>query len=146
MEKKPKLRLYRKLKNRLVIEDYVVELEREKRRQLTMLRGGTNKLRIETGRWRREKEPERVCNVCLCEDVEDEKHFLLACPRYVRERARMFARIREECKLEYAECMDEEWQIHVLIGVGWREKGKQIRDRRPHQLEVRTLFSRTTNC
>ena len=57
--KKSKLRLYRKLKNRLV-EDYVVDLDREKRRQLTMLRGGTNKLRIETGRWRGERGRESV--------------------------------------------------------------------------------------
>ena len=58
--KKSKLRLYRKLKNRLVLEDYVVDLDREKRRQLTMLRGGTNKLRIETGRWRGERGRESV--------------------------------------------------------------------------------------
>ena len=93
-----------------------------------MLRGGTNKLRIETGRWVGEREKERVCNVCLCEDVEDEKHFLLACPMYVRERAQMFARIREECELEYVESMDEEWQIELLIGIGWRKKGKEIRE------------------
>src|ERR1700722_19076850 len=80
LEKRSKLRLYKKLKSRLVLEDYVVELDREKRRQLTMLRGGTNKLRIETGRWRGESQEERVCKVCLCEDVEDERHFLLACP------------------------------------------------------------------
>jgi len=85
LDKKSKLRLYRKLKDRLVLENYVVELEREERRQLTMLRGGTNKLRIETGRWVGEREKERVCNVCLCDEVEDEKHFLLACPWYVRE-------------------------------------------------------------
>ena len=125
---KSKLRLYKKLKTRLVLEDYVVELDREKRRQLTMLRGGTNKLRIETGRWRNEVEQERVCKVCLCEEIENEKHFLLACPMYVRERAKMFRRIREEAELEYAESMDEEWQMNVLIGVGWRKKGREIRE------------------
>ena len=118
-----KLRLDRKLKETLVVEDYVIELEREKRRQLTMLRGGTNKLRIETGR-KKERENERVCKMCLCEQVEDEKHFLLACPMYVRERARMYARISEECELEHVESMDEEWQIQLLIGGGWREKNK----------------------
>ena len=34
---KSKLRVYRRLKDRLVLEDYVVELDREQRRQLTML-------------------------------------------------------------------------------------------------------------
>jgi hypothetical protein len=128
IEKKPKLRLYNKLKDRLVVEDYVLELDRDKRRQLTMLRGGTNKLRIETGRWRKESEKERVCNVCLCEEVEDEKHFLLSCPTYVRERSQMFMRIREECQLEDIEKMDLDWQLQLLIGVGWRKKGRQIRE------------------
>ena len=60
MKKKSKLRLYRQLKDRLVLEDYVVELDRAKRRQLTMLRGGTNSLRIEIGRWRGESEEESM--------------------------------------------------------------------------------------
>src|SRR2546421_4996944 len=50
MQKKSKLRMYRKIKTKLVLEEYIIELERSKSRQLTMLRGGTNKLRIETGR------------------------------------------------------------------------------------------------
>ena len=65
VEKKSKLRLYRKIKTKLVLEQYVVDLDRAKRRELTMLRGGTNRLRIETGRWRKESEKERVCNDCL---------------------------------------------------------------------------------
>ena len=40
----------------------------------------------------------------------------------------MFDRIRKECELEYVESMEEEWQLHVLIGIGWRKKGKQIRN------------------
>ena len=47
---------------------------------------------------------------------------------YVRERAEMFARIREECELEYVEEQEEEWQLNVLIGLGWRKKGKEIRE------------------
>jgi hypothetical protein len=129
VEKKSKLRMYRKLKNRLVLEDYVVELDREKRRQLTMLRGGTNKLRIETGRWRGESEEERVCNVCLCEEVENEKHFILACSMYVIERAVMFNKISEEIsELNYIESMEDEWQLNILIGIGWRKKSKEIRE------------------
>ena len=128
IERKPRLRLYKKLKTRLVIEDYVVELDREQRRHLTMLRGGTNKLRIETGRWKKEREAERVCNVCLCCEVEDERHFILRCPYYVKERIDMFEKIRNEViELEDIEKMDEEWQLEVLIGVGWKNKGKDIR-------------------
>ena len=131
LEKKSKLRTYRKLKTRLVLEEYVVELDREQRRHLTMLRGGTNKLRIETGRWKRPKGEEvedRVCLVCMSRDVEDERHFLLKCPMYVRERSTMFRKMREVVGLEYAESMDEEWQMNVMIGVGWREQGREIRE------------------
>ena len=38
----------------------------------------------------------------------------------------MFERIREECELEYAESMGEEWQIHVLIGIGGESKEKKF--------------------
>ena len=60
MEKKRKLRLYRRLKTKLKLENYVVELDRRKRRLLTMLRGGTSLLGIETGRWRGVSEQEIV--------------------------------------------------------------------------------------
>ena len=53
-----------------------------------------------------ESEEERVCNVCLGEVIEDEKHFLLGCPIYVR--AKMFNQIRDRCQ---AETMDEDWQL-----------------------------------
>ena len=93
MEKKSKLRLYIQLKSKLVMEEYVSELDRSKRKQLAMLRGGTNYLRIERGRWVGEEVEERVCRVCLCDDVEDEKHFLLACPM------QMFRRISWQMRI-----------------------------------------------
>ena len=127
MDRKDKLRTYRRLKKDLVLENYLIELDREDRRYLTMLRGGTNYLRIERGRWVGESEHERVCNVCLCNQVEDEKHFLLGCSGYARERARMFVRIKQECEIRNIEYMDEEWQFHTLIGVGYRDKNKEIR-------------------
>ena len=129
VNKKSKLRTYRKLKDQLKLEDYVVEVERRKRRHLTMLRGGTNKLRIERGRWRGESEKERVCMVCLGDEVEDEKHFLLGCPRYVCERVSMFEKIRKvERNLNDIERKEEDTQLDILIGRGGGEKNKQIRE------------------
>ena len=92
-----------------------------------MLRGGTNRLRIETGRWKKEREEERVCNVCLCSEVEDERHFILKCPMYQRERMSMYQSIENEIQLKDIESMEEDSQLNVLIGVGWRKKGKEIR-------------------
>ena len=65
MKQKPKLRLYRKLKDRLILEEYVTKFDRERRRQFTMIRGGTNHLRIERRRWVGEREEERLCNVSV---------------------------------------------------------------------------------
>ena len=54
-----------------------------------MLRHGTNSLRIETGRWK--KEPlEKVCDICLASQVEDEMHFLLDCGVYEAARESMY--------------------------------------------------------
>ncbi len=62
---------------------------------MTRLRSGTNKLRIETGRWKKpkEKESERVCRACLSGEVEDEKHFILSCTYYNDLREVMIHRI-----------------------------------------------------
>ena len=56
MEKKSKLRLYRTLKFTLVREEYLdVVMEAPERRLVTQMRGGTNLLRVELGRWKGEK-------------------------------------------------------------------------------------------
>lgn len=126
MKKKSKLRTYRKLKNSLELEPYILQFDRERRRHLTMLRGGTNKLRIERGRWRGENEYERVCNVCITQEVEDEKHFILGCSMYVRERVEMFEKIKRlEKILEDIERRDEETQLDILIGRGITIRGEK---------------------
>jgi len=93
-----------------------------------MLRGGTNNLRIDVGRRKNLRKEARVCLACLCEEIEDEKHFLLSCPMYVRERVEMFKKIREKCKLEHVERLDEDSQLNVLIGIGWRNKEQELRE------------------
>ena len=45
---------------------------------------------------------------------------------YVRERVQMFAKIREECKLEYIENMDDEWQLNILIGEDGKKKESKL--------------------
>ena len=92
MEKKEKLRRYRSFKTQLALEGYLLsEKEKLGRYLLTSLRVGTNKLRIETGRWKRPIEPrqERVCTQCGNGEVEDEEHFLLQCRKYQQLRVEM---------------------------------------------------------
>ena len=63
---------------------------------MTRLRGGTNELRIETGRYpntnrdRRLEIEERKCLLCGCGEIEDEKHFMLHCVVYDDLRTKMF--------------------------------------------------------
>jgi hypothetical protein len=125
---KPKLRTYEKLKYVLEQEDYLEEADPERRRLYTMLRTGTNRLRVETGRWKGEQREERVCQVCLCGEVEDERHFLLKCAAYNEARSSMFRKIRLGTGYDM-ECMDDVWKMAAMLGegVGSEEEIKRAR-------------------
>ena len=87
MRKLPKLRTYQKLKFVLEREEYLETiLDSEQRRRVTALRGGTNSLRIEVGRWTGEALQDRTCTLCAKREIEDEGHVLLWCSAYARER------------------------------------------------------------
>ena len=97
MQHKPKLRTYRQLKTRLHFEHrYLNMRDREAREVMTRLRGGTNELRIETGRYpitNRDRSldvEERKCLICLSGEIEDEAHFMLDCAMYEDMRQKMF--------------------------------------------------------
>ena len=47
---------------------------------LTRLRLGSHHLNIERGRWHNIEYIDRKC--CMCNDIEDEFHFVLICPRF----------------------------------------------------------------
>ena len=53
------------------------------RRMLARIRSGTNKLRIETGRYERPRQIKeyRICKICM-EETETEEHFLKICKAY----------------------------------------------------------------
>ena len=89
IELKPKLRTYARLKTKLEYEPYLDWEDRWARRYTARMRGGTNKLRIETGRWKGEEVEERKCRICGV--VEDEEHFVAQCDlgELVREELRL---------------------------------------------------------
>src|SRR3954453_8514468 len=72
MQTKPKLRTYITLKHELTFEDYLTYDDVQAGQDMTRLRGGTNELRIETGRYpitnrdRRLEIHERRCLLCMC--------------------------------------------------------------------------------
>jgi len=97
MKAKPKLRTYTTLKHELIFEPYLTHDDAQARQVMTRLRGGTNELRIETGRYpitnrdTRLEIHERRCLLCMSGEIEDEKHFVLDCVEYKDLRMKMFA-------------------------------------------------------
>ena len=134
MKMKPKLRTYRSLKYDLRKEEYLeVIKDKEERRKLTALRGGTNPLRIETGRWKGESVEDRICSLCAEGKLEDEKHFLLFCSAYHRERQQLFKHIKDMTNYDIPLMLDQQqWALEMLLGVGCSDKTK----RQCIQLEV----------
>ena len=124
LQKKKKLKLYRVLKTDLGQEEYLRwNITAEQRTLYAQLRSGSHQLRIERGRWKKELESERVCNVCLTGKVETEAHFLLECYLYRRLREKMFKSIKDRTGYDLV-CMAENQQgmLDVLIGNGLAKK------------------------
>ena len=118
IDQTPKLRVYRTLKRELVREDYL-ELDVEERRSIAMMRSGTNPLRVEQGRWKREKLAERTCLLCVQGKIETEQHFLLECWVMERERRLLFKNILAATGYDIRLMRDDaQWVLEVCLGVG----------------------------
>ena len=116
MQHRPKLRTYRKVKDKLEVEGYLSSKDVEGRRMLARIRSGTNKLRIETGRHTGLAEEDRKCWFG-CGKTEDEKHFLLECKMYDDFRKHLVRRIGEE---NY-----EGREMEVMMGKGKEEETRE---------------------
>ena len=57
------------------------------------LRISSHKLRTETGRYDNIPLVERLCNLCNCNRIEDETHFLLDCPSFSSIRKMFFSKL-----------------------------------------------------
>ena len=130
MQHKPKLRTYRQLKTRLRFEQYLTTKDREEREVMTRLRGGTNELRIETGRYaitnrdRPLELDERRCLICMNGEIEDETHFLLDCCVFEDLRQEMLDVVsstlsRQRQRIEVGTARkDEEGRKKILAALG----------------------------
>ena len=67
---------------------------------MTALRGGTNALRIEVGRWKGEPLYDRTCTLCAKGEIEDEVHVLLYCSAYERERSELYRKIQSDTQFD----------------------------------------------
>jgi hypothetical protein len=117
IREKPKLRTYIKLKSKLEQEKYLLLRDRKGVPELTKLRSGTNRLRIEKGRWAKLKPEERTCVFCETDAIEDEAHFMLDCETYEGLRQRMWTRL--DSLFSYpVRTWSEERKLNVLLGGG----------------------------
>ncbi len=86
-----KLRTYRTFKSGFEIEIYLKNLIPFKVCQrFAMLRCGTAHLRIETGRYEHIALNDRICQLCDCGNVEDERHFLISSTALNYERRNLY--------------------------------------------------------
>ena len=83
------------------------------KRMMVKLRGGTSKLRVETGRWCGLSRGERLCKNCDNGEVEDVKHFMWRCV-FVAEERREMARLTNEIAMGWESMKDVERVIWVL--------------------------------
>src|SRR3569833_2495247 len=125
LQKKEKLRVYRTLKFNLKQEAYISwSLPAEHMSHFANLRSGSHHLRVETGRWKKEREEDRVCLVCLTGKVENELHFLLDCYVYNRLRQNLYQRVKQSTGYDLdVVTEDRDWMLAVMLGPGVPERG-----------------------
>ena len=91
---KPKLRTYVTFKHNFETESYVNNyMSRTHRSMLAQFRLGILPLHIETGRFKNIAIENRLCTFCNSNSIEDEFHFLMACPNYNELRKTLFTSI-----------------------------------------------------
>ena len=116
---KPKLKLYRSIKGNLGLEEYLLDMKDQHRKLIARLRCSSSELSIEMDRWKSVSREDRKCLVCNDGSIEYEKHFLLDCPVYNKEREEMFNNIRQGTIRNYDLKMmahDSGWLMDALIG------------------------------
>jgi hypothetical protein len=129
---KPKLRTYALLKKELLLEPYLESSTNTAGRKLmSVIRTGTNSLRIETGRHWDPKLPEerRTCWCCGIA-VEDEEHFVVQCAEYAEERAQLFESIGKvtEGRLQLQKLAKAQPSLtfKLLVGEGLHHKQQEV--------------------
>ena len=94
--KNKKLALYKDIKNVFKFEEYLDSIKHyNQRRCLTKFRISSHKLNIERGRYVNINRNERLCKQCESQNIEDEFHYLMKCPKYSDIRKKLFSAANE---------------------------------------------------
>ena len=109
-----KLRTYQLFKTTIHREEYLDILpNRSMRSAMARFRVSSHNLNIETGGYLKQATYERVCNLCSHNVIEDEVHFLAACPAYKDQRKRLFNTAQKNCA-NFAKLDDKSKLIWLL--------------------------------
>ena len=111
----PKATSYAKFKNNVKWERYLNQVGNSKhRKSLSRFRLSNHPLLIERGRHMRPRleRSDRKCFRCSS-DIEDECHFVIKCPLYIKERNRLFDACRKTC-LSFDSMSEEQKFIFIL--------------------------------
>ena len=102
----PKLRTYNLIAEFSTEKMYLLKpLSFIQRKSMAKVRLGVLQLRIEIGRYERPKKPaeQRICQQCSLNQVEDELHFVLRCPRHGFMRDTLLSQVSNESFGAYSE-------------------------------------------
>ena len=53
------------------------------KKNISLIRLSSHRLNVETGRYTGKSRQDRLCDVCESQEIEDEFHFILQCPKYL---------------------------------------------------------------
>jgi hypothetical protein len=127
----PKLRTYCSFKTRLHIEAYLFSSNAYGRSIHTSLRSGTNKLAIETGRWKHLAVRDRLCMQCDRKVVETELHFVVECVKYKDYRCELFTKILDASNSKWSLTSRSSQDCFLLLMNGTQDQ---------YQMKIFTLF------
>ena len=94
--------LYKNFKTELVIEKYLTQLSGSQRYNLTKLRMCNHKLPIEVGRYNNVIRANRICKLCDNDEIGDEFHYIMICPRFKESRCKLFPKVIPNIENFYA--------------------------------------------
>ena len=98
MLKDGKLSTYLFLKTNFGLEKYLTLLRPEYRKPICRLHASAHRLLIEMGRYNNTPRTERICKNCMCNEIEDEEHFIIRCNKFTKEREELFELISSKVK------------------------------------------------
>ena len=92
----PSLRTYTLFKDDFRTEPYLSLINKPKYvTALSRFRAGSHTLEIERGRYTNPRTPIHLRLCAICNEIEDEKHFLISCKMFADERLKLFNKIGE---------------------------------------------------